>query len=304
MRILPICVLAIFLSSCSSANDDIPGKFIWVGIHSTSRADLILREGSKTKILGQGYREAVLSPDGNQIAAITIKEKVYSLALLAIDGTTSHSFEMNYPPHDLAWVNGKIYYVVPQGDGTHSTIYAYDPLSGAETELMQADAEFNILDFAISPDESRVAYYVMSDDAKQRVLYVRTIAGALVRRVSNDASNPIWLENGKKLAYFTTRDESGQIVSKSGLIFSYDLESGKKTLIERRTFHSMYTKLKLSKDEKYFYASGPAQKGGGLVICFWPVGQPDKLIQVSAPPHKIDPRRWSLDLNPDWYQGN
>ena len=152
----------------------------------------------------------VWSPDGLQIAFISKREGqsgIWTMAAFGGSPTLLKSPDMNIREL-VAWSKeGRIYFVM------QSNLYALTVATQEISQVTRVDtSKPQDRNFAISPNEDRVAYNDSSDG--QSDIWVMPMRGGTPVRVTNDKeqdSYPVWTPNGQSIIYSSQRNGIKQI---------------------------------------------------------------------------------------------
>ncbi|HYX31086.1 MAG TPA: DPP IV N-terminal domain-containing protein, partial [Pyrinomonadaceae bacterium] len=151
----------------------------------------------------------IWSPDGLQIAFISNRDSesgIWTMAAFAGSPLLLKSLD-RYARELIAWTKtGKIYYAA--AGNLHVLNIATGEVSAA-TSLSSAGGD---RDFAISPNEDRIAYSDIVDH--QSDIWMLPLSGGAPVRVTNDSaedSNPVWTADGKAIVYSSKRNGIRQI---------------------------------------------------------------------------------------------
>jgi serine/threonine protein kinase/Tol biopolymer transport system component len=151
----------------------------------------------------------VWSPDGLQIAFMSKRETQNGIwTMPAFGGPPTLLKALETATREVvAWTrSGKIYFV------RNDNLYALNVATQDVSPVTSFDDTLRTRDFAISPDEDRIAFTDITDG--QSDIWVRSLAGGTPVRITNDKpqdSNLVWTPDGKRILYSSKRNGVKQI---------------------------------------------------------------------------------------------
>jgi eukaryotic-like serine/threonine-protein kinase len=190
------------------------GKFIaFASVKGSGSAIWLKQLGGGDPFSNQGEMPSasspIWSPDGLQIAFISKRESQYSISTMAAFGgspTLLKSLE-GYTRELIAWTkSGKIYFV------RNETLSVLNVATGGISSPGAPDSGGHSRDFAISPNEDRVAFTEVADG--QSDIWVAPLSGGARLRVTHDKAedtNPVWTADGKRIVYSSKRNGIRQV---------------------------------------------------------------------------------------------
>ena len=191
------------------------GKFIaYASARGGNSAVWLKQVGSGEPFTNQGdLRNAtspIWSPDGLQIAFLSQRDRksgIWTMAAFGGSPTLIKTLEA-FSRELVGWSrDGKIYFVML------GNLYSLDVATQAVSLTTKPDsATPQDRNFALSPDEERVAYTDYRD-GQSDIWIVPTRGGPPVRATNDKAedSNPVWTPDSQRIVYSSQRNGIGQI---------------------------------------------------------------------------------------------
>lgn len=151
----------------------------------------------------------IWSPDGLQIAFISKSESEYGIWTMPAFGGSPTLLKSSerYTYELVAWTrSGKIYFV------KDDNLYALNVATGDVSLALNLAEGGRSRDFAISPNEDRIAFTDLTDG--QSDIWISSVTGGAPVRITNDKAqdtNPVWTPDGNRIVYSSNRNGVRQI---------------------------------------------------------------------------------------------